>query len=138
MILHGTSVAVGNAGLLILGPAGSGKSSLALGLMAYGAELVADDRTELRRPDEGPPVMAAPSAIEGMIEARGIGILSAETRSSARLVLCMDLGEIERDRLPQRRTIRILDCCITLLHKPETGDAAPALLQYLKGVLCFP
>lgn len=137
-VLHGTGVALGGAGLLILGPAGSGKSSLALSLMALGAALVADDRTELRRPDDGPPVMSAPLALRGLIEARGIGILRAEAQGSARLVLCVDLGAVEPDRLPQRRWVRLLDCAVPLLHKPASGDAAPALLQYLKGAPWFP
>jgi HPr kinase/phosphorylase len=34
ILLHGTTVAVGGAGLLITGAAGSGKSALALMLMA--------------------------------------------------------------------------------------------------------
>ena len=48
LILHGSCVAVEGRGVLIVGPSGAGKSSLALALMALGAELVADDRTEVR------------------------------------------------------------------------------------------
>ena len=44
-MLHATTVALAGQGVLILGPSGSGKSGLALQLMAMGAELVADDRT---------------------------------------------------------------------------------------------
>ena len=46
--IHGTCVAIGGAGALLLGPSGSGKSDLALRLIDQGAELVADDRVELR------------------------------------------------------------------------------------------
>ena len=49
MILHATCVAVDGRGLLILGPSGSGKSALALQLIALGAQLVADDRTRVSR-----------------------------------------------------------------------------------------
>ena len=47
--LHASCVALdpGRA-VLILGPSGAGKSRLALGLMALGAHLVADDQVELR------------------------------------------------------------------------------------------
>ncbi len=64
---HASCVAYGGRGVLILGASGRGKSALALRLMALGAVLVADDRTDLCR--EGDSVMArAPDAIKGMIE----------------------------------------------------------------------
>jgi ABC-type uncharacterized transport system fused permease/ATPase subunit len=47
--MHGTTVAMAGQGLLIIGPSGSGKSSLALDLMSKGMELVSDDRTDLER-----------------------------------------------------------------------------------------
>ena len=46
-ILHATCIAWQGRGVLIRGPSGSGKSALALGLMAHGAVLVADDRVKL-------------------------------------------------------------------------------------------
>ena len=66
------------AALLILGASGRGKSALALGLMAAGATLVADDRTHLHARRRRQLVASAPAAIAGLIEARGIGILKAE------------------------------------------------------------
>ena len=48
MIVHASCIAHRGRGLLILGPSGAGKSTLALEMMAYGAALVADDRTVLR------------------------------------------------------------------------------------------
>lgn len=56
-ILHASCVALDGRGLLILGPSGSGKSALALELMALGADLVADDRTEIE--GQGPDLVAA-------------------------------------------------------------------------------
>ena len=44
--LHASCIAVHGRGVLILGPSGAGKSSLALQLMALGADLVADDMIE--------------------------------------------------------------------------------------------
>jgi serine kinase of HPr protein (carbohydrate metabolism regulator) len=43
MTLHATAVALGEAGVLLLGPPGSGKSDLALRLIDRGAILIADD-----------------------------------------------------------------------------------------------
>ena len=69
MQLHATTIALDGAGLLILGPSGSGKSSLALQLMAAGAVLVADDRTDLCR--QGDAIVAScPPALLGRIGGR--------------------------------------------------------------------
>ena len=72
-IVHGSCVALTGKGLLITGRSGSGKSALCLQMVALGAELVADDRVQLRR-EEGQILARAPAAIAGLIEARGIGI----------------------------------------------------------------
>lgn len=61
--LHASAVALGPRGLLILGAAGAGKTTLALALVALGAELVADDRV-LVSPQPG-STAAAMSAPEG-------------------------------------------------------------------------
>ena len=102
-ILHATAVAdPAGRGLLILGPSGAGKSALAWQLLSLGARLVADDRTVVTAGDEG-LTLSCPPTIRGLIEARGIGLLRAETVSSAPLVLAVDLGRTETDRLPPRR-----------------------------------
>src|SRR5680860_706999 len=48
-VLHATSIAINGCGVLIRGAPGSGKSSLALQLMALGGVLIADDRTHVSR-----------------------------------------------------------------------------------------
>ena len=45
------------------GPSGAGKSSLALQLMAWGADLVADDRTLLRERSDGAIEALAPPTL---------------------------------------------------------------------------
>ncbi len=82
--VHGTSVALGGDGILLRGPSGSGKSDLALRLIADGARLVADDQTELRGVGETLE-MAAPAAIAGRLEVRGVGILRVPAVPSAPL-----------------------------------------------------
>ena len=78
--IHASCVAIGDAGVLIQGPSGSGKSDLALRLIDRGAVLVSDDYTELSR--LGDRLTArAPATIAGKIEVRGIGIESLPCRA---------------------------------------------------------
>lgn len=129
--VHASCVAVAGRGLLICGPSGSGKSALALQLMALGAELVADDRVILQRRDA--QVMAhCPPALQGMIEARGLGLLRARPLSAAPLALVADLGAAETDRLPPRRHVAVLGLQLPLVLRADAAHFSFALLQYLR------
>ena len=82
-----TCVAIGGRGLLIEGPPGSGKSSLALALIDRGATLVGDDGVLLEQ--RGDRLWALPPAtIEGLLEIRNVGIakLAVEPAPVALLV----------------------------------------------------
>lgn len=131
-LLHASCVAVGPAGVLIIGASGSGKSALALELMALGAVLVADDRVEISERD-GVLSARCPKSIRGRIEARGVGILAAHTVASARVALVVDLDQVEKERLPVRRTIELEGIELPLIHTPVFGHFPAAILQYLKG-----
>lgn len=128
MILHASSVAWQGRGVLILGPSGSGKSTLALELMALGAVLIADDRTDI----DADLTARAPAAIAGLIEARGVGLLRAD-HAPARLVLAVDLGQPEPERLPQIRHTLVHDMRLPLVLGQGQGHLAYTILQYLKG-----
>lgn len=131
--LHATCIAAGGRGLLIRGRSGSGKSALALQLIALGAILVADDRTIVTPcPEGGPPIASAPPAIAGRIEARGLGILALPA-ASARLAAIVDLDLMETERLPPRRTEALAGADLPLLHKLEGAHFPAALILYLRG-----
>ncbi len=132
LILHATCVAAHGRGLLILGPSGAGKSALALQMIAMGARLVADDRTEVTATAQG-LVARCPSALAGLIEARGIGILHADPLDQAPLALVADLGQQEADRLPPRRTITILGQGLPLVLGRRDNHFPAALMVYLQG-----
>jgi HPr kinase/phosphorylase len=128
--LHASAVAIGGRAVLITGPSGSGKSGLALQLIALGARLVADDGVILR--SEGGQLLArAPDAIRGLIEARGVGLLNAEPLDDVPLSFVVDLGTSETERLPPRRTTTLLGVVLPLLHKVESLHFAAAVRQYL-------
>jgi len=131
-IIHAGCVAFDRRGVLIVGGSGTGKSSLALQLMAHGCQLVSDDRTAIAA-RAGVVVAAAPQAIRGQIEARGVGILNAATLAAARVALVVDLGEVEGQRLPPLRSYNLLGVELPLLHSVESPHFPAAILQYLKG-----
>ncbi len=132
LTLHATCVAVEGRGVLITGPSGTGKSSLALALMAHGARLVADDRVTLSL-REGALWATCPPAIRGMIEARGIGLLAAEAVEGVEVTVVVDLGQTEGMRLPPLRNVTYLGRTVALV----LGQAGPhfpaALLHYVRA-----
>jgi len=135
LTVHASCVALGPAAVLVRGASGSGKSGLALDLMALGATLIADDRTDLRCDGQG-IVVECPPAIRGRIEARGVGILAASSQTRAMLRLVVDMDGREDDRLPPRRETTLLGYTIPLLYPPQNAHFAAAILQYLKGGRC--
>jgi HPr kinase/phosphorylase len=130
--LHASCIALGDRGLLILGPSGAGKSGLALQLMACGADLVADDRTEVIARD-GQLIARCPATLAGLIEARDIGILSAPHRAEVALTLAIDLGQTEDQRLPPPRHITVQGIPLPLVLRPRHDHLNAAILCYLKG-----
>jgi len=98
VLVHGSCVALRGQGVLLLGESGSGKSDLTLRLIHEGWALVADDRTVLAR-KKNILVASAPSTIQGLMEVRGVGIVTL-TAKPARLKLVVQLGG-EGPRLPK-------------------------------------
>jgi serine kinase of HPr protein (carbohydrate metabolism regulator) len=105
MNVHGTGIVLAGTGVMMRGPSGSGKSLLALllidsfALRGEDATLVADDQLELTE-SGGVLTMTTPSAIAGMIELRGRGIVSRPHVARARLGLVVDLVET-LERMPE-------------------------------------
>lgn len=131
LTLHATCVAVDGRGCLITGPSGSGKSSLALQLMALGARLVADDRVILSA--HGDALRATcPAPIRGMIEARGLGLLNADPLDAADIALAVDLAGTAPDRLPPHHEVTYLGRTVTLVHGHQRPHFPAALLLYLR------
>ena len=129
--VHASCVALAGRAALIRGAAGSGKSGLALRLVALGAGLVADDRTRLWR--AGARVMAdAPDTIRGRIEARGMGLLGLPAAGPQPLALVIDLDRPETERLPPLREVRLAGVALPLVHGSAHAHFPAAILLYLR------
>lgn len=133
VFVQGTVVAAANRGLLIIGPSGSGKSALALDLIALGAGLVADDGVWISAGVGGLlATTTTPSADTALIEARGIGILTMPAHQAVRLHLVVDLGQGTSDRLPNPQVWAALGSTIPRLPCPARGFHPAALLAALR------
>jgi len=107
--LHGTALALGDRGVLIRGPSGSGKSDLALRVLALRPGLlvpvqpmlIADDRVLVSQRN-GVLTVGCPAIISGLIEVRGVGIVPVQAIAVANLVLVVDLvAPDDVPRLPE-------------------------------------
>ena len=94
MLIHGSCASRDGDGVVLIGPAGSGKYDQLLRLLARGFDLVADDQVEIT---DG--IARAPAALAGLLEVRGFGIVRRNFVPSARLALVVELGAIA-SRLP--------------------------------------
>ena len=92
-VLHqATCVAIGGRAVLIEGPPGSGKSSLALAQIDRGAVLVGDDGVLLEALDG--KLLASPApATAGKLEVRNLGLLDFPTASEVPVALVVVLDE---------------------------------------------
>jgi len=127
--IHGTGLVLGQHGVVLRGPSGSGKSLLALELLdrwesrRLNARLVADDRLDLTVRPEG-LMMAPPTNIAGLIEMRGRGIVTRPHVSAAVVHLVVDLvGEIERMPEIEAFATYILDVRLVRCPVPRRGLA---------------
>lgn len=133
-VVQAGCVAIAGRGVLIVGPSGSGKSSLALALIDRGATLVGDDGVVLSVRDG--QLWAAPHPITaGLLEVRNLGILGLPFVPAIRICLKLQLDRdaprhIER---PDRESLLNVDIPVLRLwpDSPVLGLRAElALRQY--------
>ena len=124
--IHATAVVWRDRGILLRGPSGSGKSDLAIRLMADGAALVADDRTDLSVA-EGCLVARPPVALAGKIEVRGIGILKTPWQPQVPVALVVNLRPRDAiPRLPDQTFERFGDLTLPSISLHAFDASAPA------------
>ena len=127
--IHGTCVLLSEIGVLLRGPAGAGKSDVALRLIDGGARLVADDRVEVHM--RGDRVVArAPGTIAGLLEVRGVGILPVPSVEEAEIGLVVDLVAAEDvERLPEPEMAFLLEASVPRLSLAPFHASTPAKLR---------
>jgi HPr kinase/phosphorylase len=132
--IHASAVLVGGKGVLVRGASGSGKSTLLLALLFGSGEkatLIADDRV-LLSVEDGKVFAAAPEATAGLIEVRGVGIVSQPYVAKAEIALVADLlPPADCPRLPaeDEATVAISGVSLRRIFIP-TSDAGVAARVY--------
>lgn len=130
LTLHATCVTFDGQGVLITGPSGAGKSALALQLMGYGAQLVADDQVLLSTTAAGLQA-SAPPGLPALIEARGIGLLRAELCEKSSIKLVVELTEEPGPRLPPICYRMILGHRLEVVSSPLSCHLGAAIRHYV-------
>jgi HPr kinase/phosphorylase len=127
-LLHASCVDLSGAGVVLLGPSGSGKSDLALRLIDGGARLVADDRVVIER--SGDELTARPpEAIAGLLEVRGLGVMRVGHCAASPLGLVVALGDRPAPRLPERATCQLLGVALPQLELDPWTPSACAKIR---------
>lgn len=140
--LHASAVALGENGLLITGASGTGKSALALELMAHGARLVADDQVSATR-QGGQITVGPPTRGPARIEARGLGILEVGASQAGMkpapgsawpgLACIVDLDLAPDGRLPPLQHRDLLGLTVPLISGRGVPILAAGLIAILRG-----
>ena len=118
----------------MLGAAGSGKSTVVAQAMVYGATLIADDHVILRA-DGGHLIAEAAPELSGVLELRGLGIITVPSQGAHPIHLAVELVAGEVERLPTLKTIEFISVSLPLVQisaAPHTPVAS--LLLYLQAM----
>jgi len=135
--VHASAVLAGARAVLIRGPAGSGKSRLALaiieaaqtGLLPF-ARLVGDDRVHLE-PSHGRLLVRPAPALAGLIEVRGLGIRRMPHEPRAVVGLVVDLAAGDAERMPACGDATIAGIALPRLAVAQGVQPLPAVLAAL-------
>jgi len=114
--LHASTVVLGDRGLLIRGASGTGKTHLALSLVAQWsragtfARLVCDDQTFVMSRN-GRLVACAPLTISGLAEVPGVGVVGIAHEPAA-----------------------VVDLVVELVDAPSAGGAETSVTMSIEGI----
>jgi HPr kinase/phosphorylase len=138
--IHASAVLVGARALLIRGPAGSGKSRLALlllqaaerGALSF-ARLVGDDRIHAEAM-HGRLLLRPAEALAGLLEVRGLGIRRVPHEPLAVAGWLVDLAAGDAGRMPEAAgQIEIARIALPRLPIAPGADPLPVVLTWIVG-----
>lgn len=135
--IHASAVLFGHRGILIRGPSGSGKSALALSLLQSAnetfARLVGDDRIHLEAA-HGRLLMRPATALQGLIEIRGLGIVRVpfEPVAVAHLVVDLEMADVPRLPDPASLTVSVEGIPLARLPVAPAAQIPSRLLAFLR------
>jgi serine kinase of HPr protein (carbohydrate metabolism regulator) len=121
-------VSIGGRGILIEGPPGSGKTSLALMLLDRGARLVGDDGVLLSI-RHGRLWASPPPNTAGKLEIRGVGIVDLPAMD-APVSLWLDISQLAPRYVENAATKDLLGAAIPALTFDARGGAAAIRAEY--------
>ena len=131
--IHGTSIALEENGVLIVGFSGSGKSDLALRLIDSGATLICDDQTICKKV-ENEIFLFAQEKICGLIEVRGLGLIKVPYVENIKLKMIVKLKEGVDERFPlknlKKKIFGIAIPMIEISAKQISAEAKVKLMLY--------
>jgi HPr kinase/phosphorylase len=138
--IHASAVLVGVRAVLIRGPSGSGKSSLAFALIRAGesgalpfVRLVGDDRVHVDAAHDCVLVRPADS-LKGLLEVRGLGIrrLPFEPVAVVGLVVDLDAADAARMPTPESAVAEVAGVRLPRLAVARDIDPLPPLYAALR------
>ena len=125
---------INGSGVLIVGSSGSGKSSLAINLLALGSKLVADDRCELVKKNNRFSV-SKPASLPNSIEIRGVGLVSVPMVVETSLDWVVNMDEAEKERMPDLRFTEIDGYKIPTVFGKNMDDLASRIYVLVSNTL---
>jgi serine kinase of HPr protein (carbohydrate metabolism regulator) len=125
--------------VLIRGPAGAGKSQLALALLQAAdtgllrfARLIGDDRVHLEA-RHGRLLARPAAALAGLIEVRGLGVRRLDYESVAVVGLVVDLAAEDAERMPAASETVLLGVPVRRLALPPGAAPLAPVLALLRS-----
>ena len=134
LIMHATCVDINGSGVLIVGRSGSGKSSLAINLIALGSTLVADDQCEIVKKNNKLSVFK-PTSLPSSIEIRGVGLVSVPMVVETSLDWVVNMDEPEKKRMPDLQFTEIDGYRIPTVFGKNMDDLASLIYVLVSNKL---
>tara|TARA_B100000989_G_scaffold236078_1_gene182921 strand:- start:751 stop:1173 length:423 start_codon:yes stop_codon:yes gene_type:complete len=126
--VHGTSVALEDHGVLIVGHSGSGKSDLALRLIDSGGTLISDDQTVcLKKQNE--IFLYSIKEIYGLLEVKGMGIIKVPYVENVKMKIIVSLIKKKPERINPKNKKKILGLNFPYLELDPNEISAVAKIK---------